>query len=80
MTEPKHYTPEGTSMIDSLAEESLGALSIDTRWFELPAEEQLIPEGDAVVADLLMYGQLGTKEKRVRVRLSIESVEDWTDQ
>lgn len=77
MSDSKHTTPDGIPILDSLAEEVFGSLSIDPRWFELPEDETLSSEGDAVVVNLLMYGENGTRDKRVKVRLAIESVTDW---
>ena len=57
MSDSKHTTPDGIPILDSLAEEVFGSLSIDPRWFELPEDETLSSEGDAVVVNLLMYGE-----------------------
>lgn len=75
MPEKKHTTPEGVPLIDALAEELFGSLAIEPAWFELPEDEALASEGDEVVANVLVFGEHGGHEKRLRVRLSIEEVE-----
>lgn len=74
----KHTIPDGTPLIDALAEELFGSLAIEPTWFELPEEETLAAEGDSVTTTVLMFGERGAHEKRVRVRLVIEDVEDLT--
>lgn len=76
MSEKRNVTPDGTPMIDSLAEETFGGLSIDPIWFELPEGESLDSDGDEVTVSLLMYGERGQYAKRLQVRLVIEEVED----
>ena len=76
MTEKMHTTPNGEPMVVALAEESLGALAIEPTWFGVLDDETFDVEGNSVAANLVMFGEDGEIAKKVRVRLSIESVED----
>lgn len=76
MPDKTHTIPDGTPLIDALAEELFGSLAIEPAWFELPEDEDLASEGDSVTANVLVFGERGEHEKRLRVRLVIEEVED----
>lgn len=78
MPDKTHTIPDGTPLIDALAEELFGSLAIEPTWFELPEGEDLAPEGNSVTTNVMMFGERGDHEKRVRVRLVIEEVEDLT--
>lgn len=79
MPDPTHTTPDGEPLIETLAEETFGGLSIDIRWFAVPEGETIVLDGDSAVTNLLMYSEDGTRTRRVTARLSIESVGDWEE-
>lgn len=76
MSDKTHTTPDGTPLIDALAEELFGSLAIEPAWFELPENESLTSEGDSVATHVMVFGERGDHVKRLRVRLTIEEVND----